>query len=98
MNIYDISNMDKECLHEIDTQQLFQTEENTKKPRILMLYGSLRARTFSALATKTAARLLQALGAETRIFNPTGLPLPDDTDEEHPNVQKLRELATLLMR
>lgn len=62
-------------------------------PKILLLYGSLRARSFSRLAAEEAARLLQAMGAETRIFNPSGLPLPDETDETHPKVQELRELV-----
>lgn len=62
-------------------------------PRILLLYGSLRQRSFSRLATEEAARLLQAMGAETRIFNPSGLPLPDDSDEKHPKVRELRELV-----
>jgi arsenical resistance protein ArsH len=62
-------------------------------PRILLLYGSLRQRSFSRLATEEAARLLQAMGAETRIFNPSGLPLPDDSDENHPKVRELRELV-----
>jgi len=62
-------------------------------PKILLLYGSLRQRSFSRLATEEAARLLQAMGAETRTFNPSGLPLPDDSDESHPKVQELRELV-----
>ena len=62
-------------------------------PRIALLYGSLRPRSFSRLLTEEAARLLQAMGAETRIFNPTGLPLPDDAPDTHPKVQELRELA-----
>ena len=62
-------------------------------PRIALLYGSLRPRSFSRLLTEEAARLLQALGAETRIFNPTGLPLPDDAPDTHPKVQELHELA-----
>jgi arsenic resistance protein ArsH len=41
-----------------------------------------------------AARLLQAMGAETRMFNPSGLPLPDDAPESHPKVAELRELCT----
>ena len=45
-------------------------------PRILLLYGSLRARSFSRYLTEEANRLLQAFGAETRIFDPSGLPLP----------------------
>lgn len=63
------------------------------RPRILLLYGSLRERSFSRYATEEAARLLQALGAETRIFNPHGLPLPDDAPASHPKVQELRDLS-----
>ena len=66
---------------------------STHAPRIALLYGSLRQRSFSRLLTEEAARLLQAMGAETRIFNPTGLPLPDDAPETHPKVVELRELA-----
>ena len=68
-------------------------EHSTHAPRIALLYGSLRPRSFSRLLTEEAARLLQALGAETRIFNPTGLPLPDDAPDTHPKVQELRELT-----
>ena len=62
-------------------------------PRILLLYGSVRPRSFSRLLVEEAARLLQAMGAETRIFNPSGLPLPDDAPDTHPKVQELRELT-----
>ena len=63
------------------------------KPRILLLYGSVRARSFSRFLTFEAARLLERLGAETRIFDPSGLPLPDDASETHPKVQELRDLV-----
>jgi arsenic resistance protein ArsH len=66
---------------------------STHAPRIALLYGSLRPRSFSRLLAEEAARLLQAMGAETRIFNPSGLPLPDDTPDTHPKVQELRELT-----
>lgn len=63
-------------------------------PRILLLYGSLRERSFSRLATEEAARLLQLFGAETRIFDPSTLPLPDQVvGDDHPAVHELRELA-----
>jgi arsenic resistance protein ArsH len=62
-------------------------------PRILMLYGSLRERSYSKLLTLEAARLLTAMGAQVRIFDPAGLPLPDSAPDTHPKVQELRDLA-----
>jgi hypothetical protein len=62
------------------------------KPRILLLYGSTRERSFSRLLVEEAARLLEHFGAEARIFNPSGLPLPDDAPDDHPRVKELREL------
>ncbi|BDB19703.1 arsenical resistance protein ArsH [Pseudomonas sp. CYM-20-01] len=61
-------------------------------PRILLLYGSTRERSFSRQLVEEAARLLQHFGAHTRIFNPSGLPLPDDAPSDHPKVQELLEL------
>ena len=63
------------------------------RPRFLMLYGSLRERSFSRLLTFEAARLLEAMGGEVRIFDPAGLPLPDGAPDTHSKVQELRELA-----
>lgn len=74
-------------------QQLRSATPSTHPPRILLLYGSLRERSFSRLLSEEAARLLHAMGAQTRTFNPHGLPLPDDAPESHPKVQELRELA-----
>jgi arsenic resistance protein ArsH len=63
-------------------------------PRILLLYGSLRERSFSRLAVEEAARLLRLFGAETRIFDPSDLPLPDQVvGDDHPAVHELRELS-----
>jgi arsenic resistance protein ArsH len=63
-------------------------------PRILLLYGSLRERSFSRFATEEAARLLRYFGAETRIFDPSTLPLPDQVKgDDHPAVHELRELS-----
>ena len=72
---------------------LMDAPRATHPPRILMLYGSLRERSFSRLATEEAARILRKLGAEVRIFNPAGLPLPDSVPADHPKVQELRELS-----
>ena len=63
-------------------------------PRILLLYGSLRERSYSRLAVEEAARLLQLFGAQTRIFDPRDLPLPDQVaHDDHPAVRELRELS-----
>ena len=71
-----------------------ETTVTPHPPRILLLYGSVRERSFSRLASEEAARILNALGAETKTFNPSGLPLPDDAPESHPKVLELRGLAT----
>jgi arsenic resistance protein ArsH len=64
------------------------------KPKILLLYGSLRERSFSRLVVEEAARLLQLFGAETRIYSPRELPLPDQVaGDDHPAVHELRELS-----
>ena len=61
-------------------------------PRILLLYGSLRERSYSRLVVEEAARLLQLFGCETRIFDPSDLPLPDQiAADDHPAVHELRE-------
>jgi len=74
-------------------EQFTRATTATHAPRILLLYGSLRQRSYSKLLTLEAARLLEAMGAETRIFDPHGLPLPDDAPDTHPKVQELRALA-----
>jgi arsenic resistance protein ArsH len=66
---------------------------STHAPRFLLLYGSVRERSYSRLLTMEAARLLEAMGGEVKIFDPRGLPLPDSEPESHPKVQELRELA-----
>ena len=65
----------------------------THPPRFLLFYGSLRKRSFSKLLALEAARLLEAMGAEVRMFDPAGLPFPDAEPESHPKVQELRQLA-----
>lgn len=62
-------------------------------PRILLLYGSCRERSYSRLLVEEAARILERLGAETRLFDPRDLPLPDSVPASHPKVQELRALS-----
>lgn len=85
--------LDAELLDPPTPERLGMREPSRHKPRFLMLYGSLRERSYSRLVTFEAARLLEAMGGEVRIFDPAGLPLPDSEPDSHPKVQELRELA-----
>ncbi|MBT6178750.1 MAG: arsenical resistance protein ArsH [Deltaproteobacteria bacterium] len=76
-----------------DLDKIAGTGEPPHRPRILLLHGSLRPRSFSRLLVAEAERLLTAMGAETKVFDPAGLPLPDDGPVDHPKVQELRELS-----
>lgn len=80
-------------LFEAPKLERLTSSSSTHKPHILLLYGSLRERSFSRLLTLEAERLLQRMGAETRVFDPHGLPLPDGATIDHPKVQELRELV-----
>lgn len=88
-----LPNIQEEQFPPISADALFGAPRATHPPRVLMLYGSLRERSYSRLAVEEAARILRRLGAEVRIFNPSGLPLPDSTSADHPKVQELRELS-----
>ena len=87
-------NLDEVCFQPIDEQALFEASRTSHAPRILLLYGSLRKRAFSRLVSEEAAGILHRFGAETRTFNPSGLPLPDDSEADHPTVAELRDLVT----
>ena len=89
----DFPNLEAECFKSPVHMSLGLTSGAEHSPKILLLYGSLRERSFSRLAVEEAARLLNAMGAETRIFDPKGLPLPDAEDASHPKVGELRTLA-----
>ncbi|OOG40475.1 arsenical resistance protein ArsH [Polaromonas sp. A23] len=89
----DLPNVDKALFAPPSSSALQAFRPSAHAPRILLLYGSVRERSYSRLLSEEAARLLQAMGAETRTFNPSGLPLPDDAPDSHPKVQELRQLA-----
>lgn len=90
---YDLPNIDGNLLETPDLTQLFPKNIAAHSPRILLLYGSIRERSYSRLVTEEAARILQKLGAETKIFDPRSLPQPDSVTEDHPKVKELRDLA-----
>jgi arsenic resistance protein ArsH len=90
----ELPNLRDDLFHAPDPARLFPPTRSDHPPRILLLYGSVRRRSFSRLATEEAARILHRLGAETRTFNPSGLPLPDDAEADHPKVRELRDLVT----
>lgn len=89
----DLPNVRADLLDGPDTNVLGKPLLSTHKPRILLLYGSVRPRSYSRFLTQEAARLLDRLGAETRIYDPRGLPLPDDASDDHVKVQELRDLV-----
>lgn len=89
----DLPNLDEHAFNTPDMAELLPQARATHPPRILLLYGSLRERSYSRFLTQEAARLLEAMGAETRIFDPQGLPLPDGAAEDHPKVRELRQLV-----
>ena len=80
-------------LHVPTLGELTPAQPALHPPRFLLLYGSLRERSYSRLMIEEAAGLLQKFGAETRIFDPRGLPQPDGVSPDHPKVQELREAS-----
>ncbi|MGP4864294.1 arsenical resistance protein ArsH [Psychrobacter sp. T6-5] len=89
----DLPNIDVDNIQPIDIESLIAPNDPRHAPKILVLYGSVRARSFSRLAAEESSRLLRWYGCEVRMFDPSGLPLPDDVDSDHPKVQELRQLA-----
>ncbi|WP_369909923.1 arsenical resistance protein ArsH [Limnohabitans sp. MMS-10A-178] len=88
-----LSNLDESCFKVPQQSLLVSQQPSTHPPRILMLYGSLRERSYSKLLTLEAARLLEAMGAEVKVFDPLHLPQPDAAPDSHPKVKELRDLA-----
>ncbi len=92
-HLLDLPNLDAELFHLPLATDFSSVARATHAPRFLLLYGSIREKSYSRFLTMEAARLLQAMGGEVRIFDPRGLPLPDGEPDTHPKVQELRELA-----
>jgi arsenic resistance protein ArsH len=92
-NIADLPNINAAQLDMPNLDKLAPVGELDHPPRILLLYGSLRERSFSRFLTEEAARILTHLGAEVKIFDPSALPMAGSVAETHPKVVELRELC-----
>jgi arsenic resistance protein ArsH len=88
-----LPNLDLDRVRPVDPERYVSAGDDRHAPKILLLYGSLRARSFSRLVSEECGYILRYLGADTQTFNPENLPLPDSASPDHPKVRELRELA-----
>jgi arsenic resistance protein ArsH len=93
MSIANLPNIKPDLLETPTIGKLAPAGDMSHPPRILMLYGSLRERSFSRFLTMEAARILEHFGAEVKIFDPMELPMAGSVPEDHPKVVELRELS-----
>jgi arsenic resistance protein ArsH len=77
----------------LDRPQFPNAAIRTDPPKILILYGSLRERSYSRLLAEEAGRILTDLDCDVCLFDPTGLPVKGPGLDDHPKVQELRELS-----
>ncbi|HEX3725077.1 MAG TPA: NAD(P)H-dependent oxidoreductase, partial [Pirellulales bacterium] len=87
----DLPNISAAHLASLDLRALQPKAVSTHAPRIMLMYGSLRATSYSRLLTLEAERILRRFGADTRVFDPHGLPITDSVPANHPKVVELRE-------
>ncbi|KXG53143.1 Arsenate resistance ArsH [Penicillium griseofulvum] len=85
-----VNNLDLATAADMAENNLRATNQRLK---VLVLYGSLRKRSYSRLVAFEASRILFRLGCDVRVFDPEGLPIKNDSDTAHPKVQELRELS-----
>ncbi len=93
MPLADLPNLAAGALAPVDPALYAAPGDPGHAPRILILYGSLRERSYSRFVAEEAGRLLTFLGCEVQSFDPRGLPLPDGAGPDHPKVAELRDLA-----
>ena len=86
-------NINEAAFKPIDVDALFPTERSKHPVKILLLYGSLRKTSYSRLVAEEAARILDRLGAEVKFYDPTGLPLVDEVNGDHPKVKELHDMV-----
>ncbi|MEF9443338.1 arsenical resistance protein ArsH [Burkholderia sp. 1B3(2022)] len=91
--LHDLPNVSAPHLDLPDLNKLEPRAVSNHAPRILLLYGSLRPTSYSRLLTFEAERILRHFGAETRVFDPHGLPIVDSVTADHPKVAELRQLS-----
>ncbi len=89
----DTRNIQSESFAPITIENLQPDIRSTHPPRFLLLFGSLRERSFSRFCAEEAGRILSRYGAEVRLFDPRGLPQVDTSEPDHPKVVELRDLA-----
>lgn len=89
----DLPALVRAALPQIDVEALKARDDPGHKPRILLLYGSLREQSYSRRAAEESARVLSYLGCEAKLFDPRGLPQPDGAEDDHPKIVELRDLA-----
>ena len=89
----DMPSLRPELLLQVEPDRLEPAQRAQHAPRILLLYGSLRERSYSRLLTLEAERILRLFGAETHVFDPRDLPMADSVSSTHPKVARLRELS-----
>ena len=87
------SNISDDAFKQIDNDLLFPINRSTHPVKILILYGSLRKKSYSRLVAQEARRILIKFGAEVKLYNPTDLPLVDEENSAHPKVLELHELV-----
>jgi arsenic resistance protein ArsH len=90
--VTDFPALNPEFLPTPTLESLEPARQSEHAPRFLLLYGSLRERSYSRFATEEAARILTHFGGECRIYDPAGLPQPDSVSPDHLKVAELREL------
>ena len=88
-----LPNVSERHLDSPDLRKLTPDAVAQHAPRILLLYGSLRETSYSRQLTIEAERILRHFGADTRVFDPHGLPIVDSVAADHPKVVELRSLS-----